>query len=364
MVLPVPGGPHRISDGSSFASSARRSSLPGPSRCSWPTNSASDAAASARPAAARGDPWPPCARTGPRCQSNRDAAGGQARTSGLVLWRSVARRLRPEGLTRRRSARVLGSVACSMPHPYRDGPRVRPADADTVAARRPRRSRPRRRGGSAHAGPTPPNPTPPPAPTEVEGAAVEDRPAPAARHDAAPRSVGRSAEAAEGCRRSGANGSRAQLDEVFGGQALAKAKVSAIVVDADTGKTIYARDEKTQLNAASNVKIVTVRGRPGAARPRVSLANDAVDRRAARRPAAARGRRGRRRSLPARLRRSDAGRPKTWRRWSATWPRWACARCAARWSSTTACSKAATSRPPTIRRTIRPRRARPRRRRR
>ena len=33
--------------------------------------------------------------------------------------------------------------------------------------------------------------------------------------------------------------------------------MSAIVVDADTGKTIYARDEKAQLNAASNVKIVT-----------------------------------------------------------------------------------------------------------
>ena len=58
-------------------------------------------------------------------------------------------------------------------------------------------------------------------------------------------------------RRSGASGSRRQLDEVFTGKALAKAKVSAIVVDADTGKTIYARDEKAQLNAASNVKIVT-----------------------------------------------------------------------------------------------------------
>ncbi len=42
VVLPVPGGPHRISDGSSFASSARRSSFPGPSSCSCPTNSASD----------------------------------------------------------------------------------------------------------------------------------------------------------------------------------------------------------------------------------------------------------------------------------------------------------------------------------
>ena len=50
---------------------------------------------------------------------------------------------------------------------------------------------------------------------------------------------------------------KAQLDDVFSAPALAKAKISAIVVDADTGKTIYARGEKTQLNAASNVKIVT-----------------------------------------------------------------------------------------------------------
>ena len=42
-----------------------------------------------------------------------------------------------------------------------------------------------------------------------------------------------------------------------GGKEFAKAKVSAIVIDADTGKTLYARAEKTPLNAASNVKIVT-----------------------------------------------------------------------------------------------------------
>ena len=50
---------------------------------------------------------------------------------------------------------------------------------------------------------------------------------------------------------------KTQLDDLFNANPIAKAKVSAIVVDSDTGKTLYARGEKTQLNAASNVKIVT-----------------------------------------------------------------------------------------------------------
>jgi D-alanyl-D-alanine carboxypeptidase/D-alanyl-D-alanine-endopeptidase (penicillin-binding protein 4) len=49
----------------------------------------------------------------------------------------------------------------------------------------------------------------------------------------------------------------ARLDELFTAPALAKAKISAIVIEADSGKTIYAHGEKTSLNAASNVKIVT-----------------------------------------------------------------------------------------------------------
>jgi D-alanyl-D-alanine carboxypeptidase/D-alanyl-D-alanine-endopeptidase (penicillin-binding protein 4) len=49
----------------------------------------------------------------------------------------------------------------------------------------------------------------------------------------------------------------AQLDAVFKTPPLARAKVSAIVVEADSGKTLYAHDDRTSLNAASNVKIVT-----------------------------------------------------------------------------------------------------------
>jgi len=50
---------------------------------------------------------------------------------------------------------------------------------------------------------------------------------------------------------------QAEIDGAFKAPALAKAKVSAIVLEADSGKTLYARDDKTPMNAASNVKIVT-----------------------------------------------------------------------------------------------------------
>ncbi len=50
---------------------------------------------------------------------------------------------------------------------------------------------------------------------------------------------------------------QAEIDAAFKAPALAKAKISAVVLESDSGKTLYARDEKTPLNAASNVKIVT-----------------------------------------------------------------------------------------------------------
>jgi serine-type D-Ala-D-Ala carboxypeptidase/endopeptidase (penicillin-binding protein 4) len=50
---------------------------------------------------------------------------------------------------------------------------------------------------------------------------------------------------------------RARLDELFGAAWLAKSKVSVLVVESDTGRPIYARGDKTLLNAASNVKLVT-----------------------------------------------------------------------------------------------------------
>src|SRR3989442_11750919 len=41
VVLPVPGGPQKISEGSRSSSMARRSNRPSPTRCSWPTNCSS-----------------------------------------------------------------------------------------------------------------------------------------------------------------------------------------------------------------------------------------------------------------------------------------------------------------------------------
>jgi D-alanyl-D-alanine carboxypeptidase/D-alanyl-D-alanine-endopeptidase (penicillin-binding protein 4) len=50
---------------------------------------------------------------------------------------------------------------------------------------------------------------------------------------------------------------KARLDEILAVPALARAKVSVVVVDPETGKSLYAKNEKSGLNAASNVKIVT-----------------------------------------------------------------------------------------------------------
>ncbi len=50
---------------------------------------------------------------------------------------------------------------------------------------------------------------------------------------------------------------KAQIDDALNTPALAKAKIGLLAVESDTGKPVYARGEKTPLNAASNVKIVT-----------------------------------------------------------------------------------------------------------
>ncbi len=50
---------------------------------------------------------------------------------------------------------------------------------------------------------------------------------------------------------------KARLDEIVASQPLAKAKLSIAVMDPETGKLVYAKNERTGLNAASNVKIAT-----------------------------------------------------------------------------------------------------------
>jgi D-alanyl-D-alanine carboxypeptidase/D-alanyl-D-alanine-endopeptidase (penicillin-binding protein 4) len=50
---------------------------------------------------------------------------------------------------------------------------------------------------------------------------------------------------------------KARLDEILDARALGHAKLSVAVMDPESGKLLYARNEKIGLNAASNVKIVT-----------------------------------------------------------------------------------------------------------
>jgi serine-type D-Ala-D-Ala carboxypeptidase/endopeptidase (penicillin-binding protein 4) len=50
---------------------------------------------------------------------------------------------------------------------------------------------------------------------------------------------------------------KARLDEILAAGPLARAKVSIAVMEPESGKLVYAKNEKMGLNAASNVKIVT-----------------------------------------------------------------------------------------------------------
>jgi len=50
---------------------------------------------------------------------------------------------------------------------------------------------------------------------------------------------------------------KARIDEILGAPVFARAKISVAVMDPESGRFLYAKNEKTGLNAASNVKIVT-----------------------------------------------------------------------------------------------------------
>jgi D-alanyl-D-alanine carboxypeptidase/D-alanyl-D-alanine-endopeptidase (penicillin-binding protein 4) len=104
--------------------------------------------------------------------------------------------------------------------------------------------------------PTPPNPQPPPAPTEVEAPPAKTGPRPLLGLTARPGALPEMPPPPKDptARREWL---KTRLDEVFAAPALAKAKVAMIAVESDTGRTVYARAEKTPLNVASNVKIVT-----------------------------------------------------------------------------------------------------------
>jgi len=50
---------------------------------------------------------------------------------------------------------------------------------------------------------------------------------------------------------------KSALDAIFGAPSFSRAKVAVLVAEADSGRPVYARNDKALLNAASNVKIVT-----------------------------------------------------------------------------------------------------------
>ena len=228
----------------------------------------------------------------PPCPPIQDAAGRVAPGT-------------PPARSRRPSARVLGSFGVAPePLPSRAGPRPRPSGG---RSRRPRPRRPTR------------SPAPAPAETEAPPAktgprpllGVTPRPGPSADLPKPPKDPAQRREWL-----------KTQLDErVRRARRSPRRRCRRSSSTPTAARPLYARDEKTPLNAASNVKIVT-------------SAAGAV---AARAPSTAGARRCRSSARPADRRCPPAARwpaistcaapairrcrPRIWRRWSATWRR-------------------------------------------
>ena len=116
VVLPVPGGPHRMSEVSSLPSSARRSQRPGPSRWSWPTNSASEVG---RMRSASGCPR----RSLPAACEKRSTAHISYSERGPRPARRPSHNARS---SRSAIAACPGFAGTSWPHPATCGPARRP----------------------------------------------------------------------------------------------------------------------------------------------------------------------------------------------------------------------------------------------
>ena len=110
VVLPVPGGPHRIIECRARAAMASYSGLPGASSCRWPTYSSSTRgrmrSASGRQPVRRASAIVPA--TSPNAAAPRDTAPGQ-------LWRR--RRRRRNRASRPPGPRPMSPCAISMPPP-------------------------------------------------------------------------------------------------------------------------------------------------------------------------------------------------------------------------------------------------------
>src|SRR5512135_1833919 len=136
VVLPTPGGPHRIIECSLPESNASRSGLPAPSRCVWPTTSARLRGRNRSASGARGSRAGSGASVGNRSCGHMAriiplvSSGRRAISGGPPCWpthhspltaersptapRSLANHIRPlrrrEGEARRRDARVAHEV--------------------------------------------------------------------------------------------------------------------------------------------------------------------------------------------------------------------------------------------------------------
>ena len=282
MVLPVPGGPHRMSDVSSLLSSARRSHRPGPSRCSCPTYSAR----LLRPHPFRQRLPPPVLA--------RRALRRDPRTT---LWTRES----AEGGGERRAGRGRGRRACGRPWlvvcpvPPCSPPPRRPLLVDVAALARDARAHMRRTvatfvlaallglpgHGLGHSRARPIDGGTPVAAPPSPAAAQGTRGAPGVAQGAPRRNPGEP--------RPGAH------QDVRGGHG-SRDRQAAL------------RQERAHGTQRGVEREDRHRGRrPGAARPRVSLEDHRAGRRAARGWQGDHRRRAARRSLRQDLRRSDAG---------------------------------------------------------
>jgi D-alanyl-D-alanine carboxypeptidase/D-alanyl-D-alanine-endopeptidase (penicillin-binding protein 4) len=132
---------------------------------------------------------------------------------------------------------------------------VAAATADARAESKAKAQPPASHPAAPTAAPTPPTPHPTPAPNEVEAPPAKNGPRPLlglSQRPGPPTELQPPKDPA--ARREWL---KTRLDELFAAPPLAKAKVAMIAIESDSGRTIYARNDKTLLNAASNVKIVT-----------------------------------------------------------------------------------------------------------
>ncbi len=122
VVLPVPGGPQKITEDSRSSSMSARSGRPGASRWSWPTTSSR---VRGRRRAASGAWWASRSRT---AAANRSSAIGDDRTAGTGAHRSVAASASAAAIDSGVSTRSAGTIDTRISTP-----------ATRNGARRPKR---------------------------------------------------------------------------------------------------------------------------------------------------------------------------------------------------------------------------------